>query len=70
MSTSMLEDKIIDLESRVAYQEDMILQLSDQLAEQQSDIQILNIQLKHLSDQVKLGYSSDSDNTSETPPHY
>ena len=72
MSNTVIEEKVIDLESRIAFQEDVIQQLSDQLAEQQNNMHILTIQLKHLSDQVKAGHFSDGgeDDGSDIPPHY
>lgn len=63
--------KIIDLESRIAFQEDMIHQLSDQLAGQQNTIELLLVQVKHLSDQIKISAFDGQANThNEMPPHY
>lgn len=72
MSNIIIEEKVVDLESRIAFQEDVIQQLSDQIAEQQNTMHILTIQLKHLSDQVKAGHFSDGGehDGSDIPPHY
>lgn len=72
MNNTVIEEKVIDLESRIAFQEDVIQQLSDQIAEQQNNMNVLTIQLKHLSDQVKAGHFSDGGehDESDIPPHY
>ena len=68
-----LEEKIILLEERQAFQEDTIQKLDDAVSEQQRQIMALEDQLKHLLSQFRklelsipdVGLAED-----EKPPHY
>ena len=68
-----LEEKIILLEERQAFQEDTIQKLDDAVSEQQRQIMALEDQLKHLLSQFRKLESSIPDvglAEDEKPPHY
>lgn len=68
-----LKERVIDLEARVAFQEDHLSTLNQRLVEQDNELAKLQIQLKHLHDKVKDGDSgpvSSGDYSDERPPHY
>ena len=65
---------LTDLETRIAFQEDMIATLDNRVSEQQREIERLQIQLQHLNrkfktleEQAMLG---DSEADDAPPPHY
>ncbi len=66
-----LEDRIVELESRQAFQDDTIAALSDELVEQQRIIERLQLQVQVLARrqedmQGALGVEGDE----APPPHY
>ena len=68
----MSEEKLIDIESRIAYQEHMLAELNDALTNQQSRISSLENSVRALTDRVRAlsdaapaGAAGD-----EKPPHY
>ena len=68
----MKEDRIIELETKISYQEDLLQDLNKLVASQQQQIDQLTTIYKTLSDQLKevmqrLPNKSDTD---EKPPHY
>jgi SlyX protein len=68
-----LEEKIILLEERQAFQEDTIQKLDDAVSEQQRQIMALEDQLKYLLSQFRKLESSIPDvglAEDEKPPHY
>ena len=68
----MEEERIIDIESKLAYQEYTLKGLNEVILEQQKQIDDLMIQINNLNNRVK----ELTDNTSftairdEKPPHY
>jgi SlyX protein len=71
MSTDM---HLMDLEQRLAFQEDALLKLSDQLALQDRDLLNLRTEMRHLHDRLQdalfaLEQQSKAAPT-ERPPHY
>ncbi|MGR9072197.1 MAG: SlyX family protein [Gammaproteobacteria bacterium] len=69
----MKEARIIDIESKLAYQEDALNKLNDALYRQQTEIdklqtavKILTERLADLSELLRSG----ADTTDEKPPHY
>jgi SlyX protein len=67
------ERRIIDLETRLAYQEDLLLSLNDVVSRQQMQIDRLEAQLATLVNQLqKLATHLDwpDAGTVEIPPHY
>ena len=67
-----LEQKIIDLETQLAFQEDTIEALNHALASQQKQLDDVQFRLKHVLDKVKSMEPSNIASASEEtpPPHY
>ena len=67
-----LEQKIIDLETQLAFQEDTIEALNQALASQQKHLDDVQFKLKHVLDKVKSMEPSNIASASEEtpPPHY
>jgi SlyX protein len=68
-------DKLmVDLQSKIAFQEDTVQTLNDVVSEQQKDILLLKAQVHSLIDELRAVLSGlDSggiSNENETPPHY
>lgn len=68
----MLEERLTEIESRVAFQDDTIQQLNDVIVRQQHDIEQLTEALQLLKQQMQtLAPSLVVDQSQETPPpHY
>ncbi len=68
----MNENRIIELEIKQAYQEDLIQALNRVVADQQKQIGKLEETCKLLNDKIKsLAFAGrDPDNVDERPPHY
>ncbi len=69
----MLENRIIELEIKVAYQEDLLQTLNDIIATQQRQIDQLSHAYKTMNERVTslaLKMPDDSAQTHEIPPHY
>jgi SlyX protein len=70
---SEAESRLIDLETRLAYQEDLLLSLNDVVSRQQFEIDHLKARLSLLVEHLqRLGALSDlpEANIIERPPHY
>lgn len=66
-----LRTQLIDLQTRVAYQDDTLLTLNDVVAEQQLALTRLQERVKDLSQQLrKLREAAPSGSAHELPPHY
>jgi SlyX protein len=75
MTQTNLEERLIELETRLAYQDHTIQQLNDVVSLQQKQIDQLNVTLKSLVERLReaAGDVSDfnaGDPASEKPPHY
>ncbi|MGP4846092.1 SlyX family protein [Marinobacter sp. 1Y8] len=72
MTLEQLEARMIDLETRVAFQDDMIATLNDQVAQQELDMRLLWEAKKQLNKQVSdISPSNIRSEEDETPPpHY
>jgi len=68
----MNEERLTEIESRVAFQDDTIQQLNDVIVRQQHDIEYLKEELLLLKQQIEtLSPSLVVDQAQETPPpHY
>ena len=69
------QDAIIDLQARVAHQDDTLLKLNDVIAHQQGELLRLSQSVKILAEQLRsVREASPSDGASgeeyELPPHY
>ena len=67
-----MEDKLVDLETRIAFLEDAQQQLSDVIARQEKEITRLLHRVSELEEQLRLAAPSlIADAADETPPpHY
>ena len=67
-----MEDRIIELETKLSYQEDLLQELNSHVITQQSQIDKLNQLCGLLKEQFKEVMSSlpDSASGDEVPPHY
>lgn len=68
----MHEDRIIELEIKVAYQEDLIQELNKIVSQQQQQISRLETTCKLLNERIKslLNVVNAEENIDQTPPHY
>ena len=73
MDKQTLEEHIIDLQARVAFQEDMIQSLNVTIVQQDKALTALRLQLQRWESKLDdLAYSVESSGASvnEKPPHY
>jgi len=67
----MKEERIVTLEIKFAYQEEILQKLDKIIQEQQTRIENLETANKYLADKFNaLQTSADSDITTDLPPHY
>lgn len=68
---TVLEARIVELESRQAFQDDTIQALNDALVAQQREIERLQAQVQVLAKRIEEGASSFGISQDESPPpHY
>lgn len=65
-----LEAQIIDLQTRLAYQEDTLMQLNDVMAQQQGQLDRISQALRSLSQQFKDLRENGGSGAEPPPPHY
>jgi len=67
-----MEDRIIELETKLAYQEDTIEELNQIVTKQQEELSILTLAVQKLHEQVKQIAPSNlvSIDQEAPPPHY
>lgn len=68
----MKDDRIIELETKVSYQEDLLQDLNKLVVTQQQQLDQLAMICKTLNDQLKEAMQRipDESNADEKPPHY
>ena len=68
----MDDDRLVEVETKLAYQEDTIQQLNDVICRQQDQIDALRAQYELLVTRVKEldADRPDGDDIDERPPHY
>ena len=69
-NNTQLQQQIEDLQSRLAYQEDLLQSLNDMVAEQNSTIDHLQQQLQHYRSRLEAVSFSIESKGIERPPHY
>ena len=71
-SENILEERIVELETKLSFQEDLLQELNSHVITQQAQIDKLNVICHLLKDQYKEIISSLPDSTTgdEVPPHY
>ena len=66
-----MEDRLIDLEVKASYADDLLDQLSDQIYRQQQQIDLLLHELRLLRDRMpEAGSGAPRNLRDEIPPHY
>jgi SlyX protein len=67
-----IAERIDELETRLAQQDQSILELSDEMYRQQQQIAQLELELRHLAERLKAIAIPEpaSEPQDETPPHY
>ncbi len=73
MSEEDLQQQIIDLQARLAFQEDTLESLNDEIARQDKALDLLRIQVKRWESRLEdMASSVDSgaNSVNERPPHY
>jgi len=71
-SEKVSEDRLVEIETKIAFQENIIKDLSDTVYNQQKQMDTLYETLKHLIDQLRESsiMSAEGNLKSEKPPHY
>ncbi len=72
VQSHMLEERIIELETKLAFQEDLLEELNSHVITQQTEIDTLTTLCEMLKDQYKEVVSNlpDVSSGNEVPPHY
>ena len=65
-----MDDRIIELETRLTYQDDLLQKLDEVVASQQKEIDELKLQVRHLSQQLQVVHQSTPQSEEPPPPHY
>jgi SlyX protein len=65
-----IETRLIDLEARIAHQDQAVNDLSNEIYQQQKQIEKLETTCKYLLDQAQQSPSTDGHQVDEKPPHY
>ncbi len=64
-------DRIADLESRIAFQEDTLDKLNDVVSRQELEIERLTQMIRIINSQLRqLDLGNGGEDTNEAPPHY
>ena len=66
----MDREAVIDLEMKLAFQEDLLQKLDDALVAQQHQIKVLEDQVRVLSQQIQRLSEAHPEAEDERPPHY
>ena len=66
----MDREAVIDLEMKLAFQEDLLQKLDDALVAQQHQIKVLEDQMRVLSQQIQRLSEAHPEAKDERPPHY
>jgi SlyX protein len=69
MGNSMDDDRLINIETKLAYQEETLAELNQVIYDQQKQITSLEKKIQKLSTQLQ-NAEGNSDIKSEPPPHY
>ena len=71
-NNKQMQEQIIELETKISYQEDLLQELNNHIITQQAQIEKLNTLCDILKDQFKEVMSSlpDASSGNEVPPHY
>jgi SlyX protein len=70
MNDNEVQDSIEDLQTKLAFQEDLIQKLDDALSDQQQQLMEMNRLMTLLVEQLKMSGSFSTDSDDAPPPHY
>lgn len=71
MNDALFERRVVELESRLAFQEHAMTQLSDALAQSRAEVARLEAQVRRLAEDVRTSRGGLEDPALEPPPpHY
>lgn len=70
MNDNEVQDSIEDLQTKLAFQEDLIQKLDDALSDQQQQLMEMNRLMTLLVEQLKMSGSFSTDSDEPPPPHY
>jgi len=72
MSDKTLEESVVDMESRLVFQEDAIDHLNKVITEQHKEIDVLQQQIRYVYAQIKQLSEQQQDGApqNDAPPHY
>ena len=68
-----MEKKLVELETKYSFQEDLLQSLNEVIVKQQKEIERLGDEIKHLQSQLidlEQSYYGNADTEIERPPHY
>jgi|TARA_B100001059_G_scaffold229147_1_gene261291 SlyX protein len=68
----MQDNRFIDIETKLSYQESLLDQLNSIIIKQQAELDMLKRSLKNLQERISVlnEISSETINADERPPHY
>ena len=68
----MQDNRFIDIETKLSYQESLLDQLNSIIIEQQAELDMLKRSLKNLQERISVlnEIASETINADERPPHY
>jgi len=71
-TVSVADEKLVGIETKIAFQERAIQELNQQVYQQQKEIEKLNRLLSNLSEKLRLAVSGVNvdDSDDDVPPHY
>lgn len=69
-SENTVADRLLEVECRIAYQEETIDKLNDVIREQWTDIDRLRLRLEQLEQRLAEVEEREGDRPAEKPPHY
>ncbi len=64
------EERLIELESKVSYQDKLLEDLDEVVTEQQAQLERLGREVERMTAQVRAARTSESEGEEPPPPHY
>jgi SlyX protein len=70
-SVEELVEQVLELQTQMSFQEDVIVTLNDQVTQLQKDVEALNLRWSQTRDQIReLSETDESAGGESPPPHY
>ncbi len=70
MDTNEFQNSLEDLQTKLAFQEDLIQKLDDALGSQQQQLMDMDRRVELLMEQIRMMENTNPDSTEPPPPHY